>query len=69
MQTVEQFRGSDLITRQEAAKMLVAFAEGAFDKSYEELSEVCTKAYSDESLFDYTLQSFITDACAYGMMK
>lgn len=69
MQTVEQFRGNDLITRQEAAKMLVAFAEGAFDKSYASFPEVCNKAYSDESLFDATLKSFIYDACAYGMMK
>jgi heat shock protein HslJ len=69
MQTVEQFRGNDLITRQEAAKMLVAFAEGAFDKSYASFPEVCNKAYSDESLFDVTLKSFIYDACAHGMMK
>lgn len=69
MQTVEKFRGNDMITRQEAAKMLVAFAEGAFDKSYASFPEVCNKAYSDELSFDVTLKSFIYGACAHGMMR
>lgn len=69
MQTVETFRGSDFITRQEAAKMLVAFAEGAFDKTYASFPDVCNTPYTDESLFDETLKAFIYEACAHSMMK
>jgi heat shock protein HslJ len=68
METLPTFRSNDVITRQEAAKMFVALAVGAYDKDAEASSELCV-TYSDDAIFDYSLRSFIYSACAHGMMK
>lgn len=66
METIDAFRGSDFITRQEAAKMLVAFADVLQEA---QSNKLCALTFTDESTFDPTLKSFIYDACANGMMK
>ena len=49
--------------------MLVAYAEGAFNKSFVLTPVACTTPYNDEALFDPTLKEFISKACAHEMMK
>lgn len=69
METMTTFRADDMITRQEAAKMLVAYAESSFGKSLDTLSGACTITYTDEATFDPTLKLSVYNACAYQMMK
>ncbi len=69
MQSTQEYRANDAITRQEAAKMFVTLAEKTYWKSYGSFPEVCNTPYKDESLFDPTLKSFIYDACAHEIMK
>jgi len=48
MKTVKSFRGNDNVTRQEAAKMIVSFAENLYNKSYASPSKNCNKRYKDD---------------------
>lgn len=69
MKTVTAFRLDDKITRQEAAKMLVAYAENAFDAKYASYPDDCNVAYLDDKSFDSTLKDYIYSACAHNIMK
>lgn len=69
MKTLKDFRLNDKITRQEAAKMFVAYAENAFGAKYASYPEDCNVVYLDEKLFGPTLKDFIYSACALDIMK
>lgn len=70
METIEAFRADDSITRQEAAKMLVAFVENYAGDVYSGGADhVCVEKYADKETFDSTLTPFIAAACGYRMMQ
>jgi hypothetical protein len=69
MKTVKSFRGDDSITRQEAAKMLVSFAENLYDKSYASFPKNCNKRYNDDKTIAFWLKNSVYDACALGLMN
>jgi|GEM_PF-6363660 len=48
MKTVKMFRADDIVTRQEAAKMIVTFAENLYNKSYASFPNNCNRRYKDD---------------------
>ena len=69
MKTVKSFRGNDNVTRQEAAKMLVSFAENLYNKSYASFPKNCNKRYKDDKTIAFWLKNSVYDACALGLMN
>jgi hypothetical protein len=68
MQTFEEARVADTITRAEIAKMIVSFATNVMKKDTPSLNkEECT-AFSDLNQTNPELQSFILKACQLGLM-
>lgn len=68
MKTVKMFRADDIVTRQEAAKMIVTFAENLYNKSYASFPNNCNRRYKDDKKITSWLKSSVYDACALWLM-
>lgn len=65
--TVEQFRPFDSLTRQEAAKIFLAFRKATIEWAPATAGTNCQ--FSDLESADQTLAPYIIEACEYGLIK
>lgn len=67
--TLKEFRFDDMISRQEAAKMLMTAIKDVFSKNAPSENILCDASYADKPTIDTTLWPFVSDACEFGLTK
>lgn len=67
--TMKDFNWDKSLTREQAAKMFIAFAKTLNDDSAMKYDTKAACGFSDLNQADKTLQSHITEACKYGLFK